>query len=158
MPELHKDVQQLLRPGYVVHPSGSGAYVIRDPSGNDVRNKVGAVYHFTDESGWRGSVYRRQVIKVLTDLGIIKPPRKRRTNTSADHKTAPKSPAKTGLALAQETLRDPTATPRERRLAREHIKLMENHQKVRELASKLGKRLTELNETLDRVSSQNQRQ
>lgn len=111
----------------------------------------GTPYRFTDESGRRGSVYRRQVIKTLTDLGVIEePPKKWRTNTAADYKTVPKRQSKTGLVVAQEILKDPQATPRERGLAREFLKLQENHSKVRELAHKLGKRLQELNAALDK--------
>ena len=164
MGKLHEDIQEMLKPNYTVQRSGAGAFmVVHFPvvgeQGVPLRNEVGALYRFTDESTWRGSVYRRQVIKTLIDLGAIEPPKKRRTNTSRDYaKTTQTATPKTGLVMAKEVLKDTNASPRERKLAREYIKLMENHQKVRDLAAKLGKRLSELNATLDRVSTSGRRE
>lgn len=151
MASLHEDIRSLLKPGYQVHPTTSpGVFAIRTPEQKDLRNEVGAVYHFTDEGTWRGRVYRRQVLSTLEKLGAIELPKRRRTNTSRDYATTPKVPAKTGIALANETLADKNASPRERKMAREYLKLMENHAKVRELAEKLGNRLSELTTTLDK--------
>lgn len=137
---LTKDLAPRLAPGYRFVPTGGGFYGVLCPDGKELRHENGKPYHCADNSGYH---IRRRQESILRQLGAIPQPHLRQAKQDA----RPRQPkAKVGehtnpVLLAQEILRDPRATPRERRMARAFLQAHENNLKVRGLAAQLGQRL-----------------
>jgi hypothetical protein len=148
---VHKSLRELerdFRPGYrLVDACAVGAHV-EGPDGKRVRvdGKVLTIA-VSDRSMHR----MRRARALLIEAGVIEPP-KRRRQLAERHEPQPcrAREAKSGPQLASEVLRDSRASPRERKLARELLALQEAHEKVRELAQRLGGALREREAQLDR--------
>lgn len=143
MTEYVRDaLSKRLKPGYRVVLYTSDDWGIANTDGRWVRednrvitfkNKPVEIGHFFDN-----------LVATLRRAGAIKEPRKR-----VHERREPVRAPKNAIVIAEETLRDTNASPRERALARNYLQLFESNQRVRKLAQTLGRRLKELENEID---------
>lgn len=144
MSNVLKALETELRPGYrVVRASGKkDAWQVIDREGKIVRSPdnrpliVGGSDACWDSVG--------QMRRTLKHTGVLRGPRKRRAvEQHAPHTVPPPKAAANPILLAQEILRDPAASPRERSMARSFLEQLEKNEMLRDLGKRLASRVRE---------------
>lgn len=129
--ELIRWLEPQLKPGYTLQPGSGNAYRVLDPKGVVVRAPdSGQPVVIYAMNGWH---YRKRTVGNLQEAGVIAKAKKKRTGTasSADHAKRPQVVnRKNPIITADEIMRDPKATPRERAMAREYTRVSEENTRV----------------------------
>lgn len=128
-----------LQPGYRFLPAGRGAVKVIGPNGRPVRSEDGRILVLDDHDAdpFARSMFDRELRK----CGAL-PPRRQRVAKPRVRRTIP-TDSKPPIMLAHEVMADPKATPRERALSRDYIRLHEVEVEIRALAKTLVHRLKE---------------
>lgn len=153
------EIEKLLLPGWKMIPLGDSSYYGAVKHGPEIAGTVATQDVARTEDGRPltvsvsvriGSPTYNRFVRDLRAYGAIAPePPKRRRKAVERHEPVQIKQATNPILLAKGVLQDQHATPRERKLAREYLSLMERHQEIRELASKLGQRLSEITKELE---------
>lgn len=144
MSDFTRWVENQLKDGYSVARMPNGGLGVRFLTQKDfVTLPNGVTVRLTDNNGYHN---RRRTLQHLRAAGVAKAGvsgHSSKTRTSA--RPMIKDP-KTSFVLSMEVLRDPNATPRERRLARAYQETVKSNEELRTLAQRLALRLRELGE------------
>lgn len=139
MSDFIRWVEGQLKAGYsLAHRASGGYYVVYQ--GTEVRMPNGATLRITDNDGHH---YRRRTLQHLVAAGAAERPVRKTTKARTTPRPIIRDP-KTAFVLSMEVLRDPQASPRERRLARAYQEVMQSNEELRLLAQRLAMRLREL--------------
>jgi len=138
-------LERLLKPGFTLEPIGDGTFSVHDPSGYSLRNKNRMIR--VSQNLWDGSRMQRDLVNTLIERGAIDPKHKqstpRRRVHGQDHKpkAAQVKHATNPIILSRAILADSQSTGRERKIASEYLKLLEDHETIRALCKRLGEAL-----------------
>lgn len=134
MTALCREVEKHLKSGYLLVKVDGTMYGVRDPAGNEITVN-GKPFRFSGRLDTNH--LRRRILSTLRDAGAVPAPQRKAKERHEPVKMDTEAP--NAIITAKGILQDTRATPRERKMAKAYLELLDQHQKVRTLAATLGK-------------------
>lgn len=138
---LVRELMAKAKPGYRAVVTKGGLYAILGPDGAVVRDpQTNQPIKVNGDS--KNIHYRRRALAHLREAGVVPAVQRRAHERHEPVKIKGRvNDHVNPILLANEILRDPKSTPRERSMARSYRDLLETHLEVKALAATLGKRI-----------------